>query len=113
MEAVREELIKFKEYTEQLINSLKEDKIHLVPHFLEERQIIINSLSKKNIEDNTYHEIGKALGILDMEKELQEIYISKKQEIFVKLQENKNNAVANNTYIFSSRVPSNFIDKKL
>ena len=71
MEEVREELIKFKEYTEQLINSLKEDNIHLVPHFLEERQIIINSLSKKNIASNTYHEICKALGLLDMEKELQ------------------------------------------
>ena len=113
MMSVIEELNEFKNVTLDLITSLKEDKIHLVPVFLEKRQEIIDSLSKKEIDSSLKKEQSRDLQLLELEKELQEIYINKKQEIYIQLQEIKNNMAANNIYLFTSREPLNIIDKKI
>ena len=113
MISVIEELNEFKRVTLELITSLKEDKIHLVPVFLEKRQEIIDSLSKEDIDSNLMKEQITDLQLLELENELQEIYINKKQEIYIQLQESKNNMVANNVYLFTSREPLNIIDKKI
>lgn len=113
MESVKEELIKFREYTLELLKTLDEDNIHLIPILLEKRQGIINSLSKISIDSKNYRDIEKDLQLLELEMKLQESYSSKKQEIYIKMQENKNNMAANNVYIFSTRAPLNIIDKKI
>ena len=113
MISIVDELNEFKNITLELIRSLMEDKVHLVPVFLEQRQRIINSLSKEETDNNFIKEQGKVLQLLELEEELQKVYINKKQEIYIKLQESKNNTAANNVYLFSSREPLNIIDKKI
>ena len=113
MDGVRQELIKFREYTIELLKALNEDNIHLIPELLEKRQEIINYLSNLAIDSKTIRDIGKGLQLLELEKELQERYISKKQEVYIKLQENNNKMVANNVYLFNSRASLNIIDKKI
>ena len=113
MESVKEELLKFREYTLELLKAINEDDINLIPIFLENRQYIIDSLNQKGINSKLFIDNSKDLQLLELEKELQERYLAKKQEIYIQLQESKNNMAANNVYLFGTRPPLNILDKKI
>lgn len=93
---VKEKLLRYKAFTENIIENLKNDNLDNLESNLFERQKIINELLEiKDLKENNA-KLGEELIIL--EKELNKIYIEKKEEYKKKLSENNKSMMVNKTY---------------
>ncbi|SHE57595.1 hypothetical protein [Clostridium fallax] len=93
---VKEKLLRYKAFTENIIENLKNDNLDNLESNLFERQKIINELLEiKDLKENNA-KLGEELIIL--EKELNKIYREKKEEYKKKLSENNKSMMVNKTY---------------
>ena len=93
---VKEKLLRYKAFTENIIENLKNDNLDNLESNLFERQKIINELLEiKDLKENN-GKLGEELIIL--EKELNKIYIEKKEEYKKKLSQNNKSMMVNKTY---------------
>ncbi len=113
MKELRQILLSFKNYTQELLRTLEEENTEEFEIFLLKRQEIINDLEIMNYNKETFNLLGEELGLIELEERLQKNYADKKNDIYYRLQENNRNINANSNYMQNSRRNINFLDKKI
>ena len=113
MMELRQILLSFKNYTQELLRTLEEENTEEFEIFLLKRQEIINDLEIMNYNKETFNLLGEELGLIELEERLQKNYADKKNDIYYRLQENNRNINANSNYMQNSRRNINFLDKKI
>lgn len=93
---VREKIVEFKTLTEKLIEDLNCDNIDNLENMLFKRQQIINDLCK--IKDFNIKEVSKDMELLQLENNLNKVYIEKKDKYKQKMSENNQSIKVNKTY---------------
>jgi flagellar protein FliT len=102
---LKKELQNYKKYTLELIESAEKDDYDTFTNILDRRQSIINEINKLCYCDKEFQQICFQLGIVSLEKELNELMLKNKQELKSKINKIKKSQKAHNSY------NSNFINK--
>ncbi|WP_052447320.1 hypothetical protein [Clostridium polynesiense] len=110
---LNQNLEEFKRITEKLIYKLDKDEIENIDMLIEQREKIIDEIGKLNYEKEEFVSCGKALGLNALEKKLNNIYVSKKNDLYHEMQYNKEKIIANKNYVNNSQRRINFIDEKI
>ena len=88
MEELRKKLIKFREITLNIIDSLENEDYDSPEKLLEEREIIIKEINNLHYQREEFKKINNELELLIIEKKLQSLMIEKKAQIKIKLKKN-------------------------
>ncbi len=78
MDELRSKLIKFREITLNIIDSLEKEDYDSPENLLEERENIIKEISDLNCKKEEFKKIDEELELLLIEKKLQNLMIQKK-----------------------------------
>ncbi|RHW65654.1 flagellar protein FliT [Clostridium botulinum] len=98
MNELRNKLIKFREITLDIIDSLEKEDYDTPERLLEERENIIKEIDNLNYKKEEFKKIDKELELLIIEKKLQNLMIEKKAMIKLKLRKTSENKEANRNY---------------
>ncbi|KOY65705.1 flagellar protein FliT [Clostridium sporogenes] len=98
MDKLRNKLIKFKEITLSIIDSLENEDYDSPERLLEERENIIKEINNLDYKKEEFKKVDKELELLVIEKRLQNLMIEKKLRIKLKLKKASENKEANKNY---------------
>ncbi|MCR1933680.1 flagellar protein FliT [Clostridium tepidum] len=98
MEELRKKLIKFREITLNIIDSLENEDYDSPEKLLEEREIIIKEINNLHYQREEFKKINNELELLIIEKKLQSLMIEKKAQIKIKLKKTLDKKEANKNY---------------
>lgn len=110
---LNEELRKYRDSTEIIINHLVNDDYDSILDLFNNRQLIIDRISKIDYEKPDFISVSQSLGILDLEKKLNRIMEQKKNEVKIKLSKITTVRNVNSNYNKSNYVDSILINKKV
>ncbi|MBE6058355.1 flagellar protein FliT, partial [Clostridium sp.] len=85
MNELRNKLIKFREITLNIIDSLEKEDYDSPERLLEERENIIKEINNLDYQKEEFKKIDKELELLVIEKKLQNLMVEKKVKIKLKL----------------------------
>jgi ClpP class serine protease len=103
MEQLREKLLKYKELTDCMIDSIENEEEEKFKKIVAEKQLLINSIDTEETNSVFLKEIFKELGLVEQDMKLHRIIEEKK--IYIKneikhIDENRNASKAyNNTFL--------------
>jgi hypothetical protein len=98
MNELRNKLIKFREITLNIIDSLEKEDYDSPERLLEERENIIKEINNLDYQKEEFKKIDKELELLVIEKKLQNLMVEKKVKIKLKLKKASENKEANKNY---------------
>ncbi|HCL4548650.1 flagellar protein FliT [Clostridium botulinum] len=98
MDELRNKLIKFREITLDIIDSLEKEDYDSPERLLAERENIIKEINNLNWKKEEFKKINEELELLLIEKKLQSLMIEKKGVIKLKLRKTSENKEANKNY---------------
>ncbi|HIG0354961.1 TPA: flagellar protein FliT [Clostridium sporogenes] len=98
MNELRNKLIKFREITLNIIDSLEKEDYDTPEELLGQRDNIIKEINDLNYKKEEFKKIDKELELLLIEKKLQNLMIEKKAMIKLKLKKASENKEANKNY---------------
>ena len=113
MDELRSKLIKFREITLNIIDSLEKEDYDSPENLLEERENITKEISNLNYKKEEFKIIGEELELLLIEKKLQNLMIEKKAMIKLKLKEDSENKEANKNYSTKQFSTQNILNTKI
>lgn len=113
MNDLKEALVKFKLLTEKLIENLEEGKFDDIENLFNERQEIINQLSKVNYSKKEFIELSKELNIMELDNTLGNLINEKQAQIKEELTKIKTQRNANRQYNKGFYNNSNVLSKKI
>ena len=113
MEELMQELIQFKYVTAELIRVLQQEDIYKLDELLNSRQMVIENMEKLQYTTEEFSDICDDLDILNVQQELTELMLEKKEitkEELNRIQVTKN---ANNNYNKSFYANSGTFNKQI
>lgn len=113
MQGLKEGLIKFKVLTEKLMENLKEEQFNNIESFFNERQEIINYISKGNYSKEEFIALNKELNIMELDNALGKLINEKQTEVKEELIKIKTQRNANKQYNKGFYNNSNVLSKKI
>ncbi|WP_409068665.1 flagellar protein FliT [Clostridium sp. FAM 1755] len=113
MDELRNKLIKFREITLNIIDSLEKEDYDSPENLLEERENITKEISNLNYKKEEFKIIGEELELLLIEKKLQSIMIEKRSKIKLKLKKALDNKEANKNYSTKQFNTQNILNTKI
>ncbi|NFS08523.1 flagellar protein FliT [Clostridium botulinum] len=98
MDKLKENLIKYRDLTLNIIEALEREDYDVPEKFLEERQSIINEINKLSYTKEEFKSINDELDLMLLEKKLQTIMLKRKVELKQKLNNTLENKEATKLY---------------
>jgi len=95
---LRDAFEKFKFYTLDFMERLKNDDYDALGNLVAKRQEILNSIEKMHYSAEECHALEKDLKILDLEKKLSELTLEKKRDLIEKMESVEKTIASNNSY---------------
>ena len=95
---IKDELLKFKNISEEILVSIGKDEIDKINPLLEKRQEIIDSINQNGYDSEVFRAVSNELKLPEIEKELNEKMTLKKAEIAKKIKAISNKSKVTNVY---------------
>lgn len=109
---IKEELLKFKNISEKILECIEKDEIGEINPLLEKRQQIIDLINQCNCDTKLFQTASEDLKLSEIEKEINEKMVLKKESIMIKIKGISNkrklvniyNKINANAMIFSKKI---------
>lgn len=95
---LKNELQNYKNYTLELIELAEKDNYDIFTDILNKRQFVIDEINKLSYSVEEFQTICSELGIVSLEKKLNEFTIKRKQELRSEIMKINKSQKANNSY---------------
>jgi hypothetical protein len=112
-DTLRDNLIKLKNKTEELINAMENEKDENLDNLFVQRQQIINSINKLSYSREEFVSIANSIELQQIFKKLEETFETKKTELKEKVNGIKTVKTANASYISNSNAVKNLFNTKV
>ena len=106
-------LVRFKQITIELIEALQQDQDNKLEVLLDRRQMAIESIQKLTYTTEQFTNICNELGILNLQQELSELMVDKKESTKKELNKIQATKNANNNYNKGFYANSGTFDKQI
>ncbi|NFP58710.1 flagellar protein FliT [Clostridium botulinum] len=113
MNELRNKLIKFREITLNIIDSLEKEDYDTPEKLLGQRDNIIKEINNLNYKKEEFKKIDEELELLLIEKKLQNLMVEKKAKIKQKLKKTSENKEANKNYSTKKFSTKNILNTKI
>lgn len=110
---LRDKLVSFYKITEELISEIKEEKHENISELFLKRQQIIDELEKDKCSKEEFQKIASEIKLLELNKQLEACFYSKKNEMKLKINNLMHQKNANNNYMKNSNKMRNFFNTKV
>ena len=104
-------LVQYKGITIEALESIEEERIDDLCDLIAKREIIISQI--KELDKSNIQELGKKLNIMNYERELAKLFIEKKREFKIRLDDVKKSKTANRTYNNNRNNINSFLNLKI
>ena len=104
-------LTEYKSLTIIAIESIKEEKVDELCDLIARREILINQIKKLDVSNIA--EIGRSLNLMQFERELAKLFIQKKRDFKLRLDDAKKSKTANKTYNNNRNNINGFLNLKI
>ncbi|MBK1812935.1 hypothetical protein JHL18_20130 [Clostridium sp. YIM B02505] len=112
MVELREQLLRYKEITDSMISSIKEENEEKFKQLVMDKQLLINSINEASQNSIAFKEIADELRLMEQDQNLHNLIEQKKLEIKSEIKKIDDKKNATNAYNNAFR-GYNFINKKI
>lgn len=112
-EVLRGKLLEYKEVTNNLINSITNEKMEVIDGLFQRRGELITEINKLLLNRKEFKTISEELGLLEQDKTLKELVENKKKDIQVEIRNIQHQVNANKSYGSNSLRSISFINTRI